>query len=168
MSNEEKVNYEMEVIDPNQSEFELLSSGFLKLSVGEKIYPKVTLNRLLPYTYEEKYISVLEDNKEIGIIEDLGEFERRQYEMIMKNLCYKYYIPEITKIKGTKEKMGFLYVEAETDAGEKEICIADFTSNIRVIKGNMMSITDVEGNKYRISDFAKLDTISRQKIDVFL
>mgnify|MGYP003253352893 FL=1 len=64
--------------------------------------------------------------------------------------------------------MGFLYINLDTKGGEKEICIADFVSNIRLIKESLLSITDVEGNKYRMSNIQKLDKDSRQKIDVFL
>ena len=111
---------------------------------------------------------MIQNQEEIGIIKDLSELESKEYDQVIKHLNYKYYIPEITKINSVKEKMGFLYINLDTKGGEKEICIADFVSNIRLIKENFLSITDVEGNKYRMSNIQKLDKDSRQKIDVFL
>lgn len=155
-------------IDATKVKFETLENGFLKLTLEDKVYDKVTLTRLLPYSQEEAYITVMQNQEEIGIIKDLSELESKEYDQVIKQLNYKYYIPEITKINSVKEKMGFLYINLDTKGGEKEICIADFVSNIRLIKENLLSITDVEGNKYRMSNIQKLDKDSRQKIDVFL
>lgn len=155
-------------IDTKKAQFETLESGFLKLNLEGKVYDKVTLTRLLPYSQEESYITVIQGQEEIGIIKDLSTLEKQQYNKVIAHLNYKYYIPEITKINSVKEKMGFLYIDLETTGGQKEICIADFVSNIRIIKENLLSITDVEGNKYRMSNIGALDKESRQKIDVFL
>lgn len=155
-------------IDTKKAQFETLESGFLKLSLEGKVYDKVTLTRLLPYSQEESYITVIQGQEEIGIIKDLSALDKQQYNKVTAHLNYKYYIPEITKINSVKEKMGFLYIDLETTGGQKEICIADFVSNIRIIKDNLLSITDVEGNKYRMSNIGALDKESRQKIDVFL
>ena len=155
-------------IDATKVKFETLENGFLKLTLEDKVYDKVTLTRLLPYSQEEAYIAVIQNQEEIGIIKDLSELESKEYDQVIIHLNYKYYIPEITKINSVKEKMGFLYINLDTKGGEKEICIADFVSNIRLIKENLLSITDVEGNKYRMSNIQKLDKDSRQKIDVFL
>lgn len=155
-------------IDVEKAQFETLENGFLKLTLGDQVYDKVTLTRLLPYSYEQAYITVIADKEEIGIIKQLEGMEKEQYDQVIDHLNYKYYIPEITKVENVKEKMGFLYIDLETTAGQKEVCIADFVSNIRVIKGSLLSITDVEGNKYRMHNIEALDKESRQKLDVFL
>ena len=155
-------------IDATKVKFETQENGFLKLILDDEVYEKVTLTRLLPYSQEEAYIAVMQNQEEIGIIKDLSELDAEQYDQVQKHLHYKYYIPEITKINHVKEKMGFLYMNLDTKGGSKEICIADFVSNIRLIKDNLLSITDVEGNKYRMSNIQQLDKDSRQKIDIFL
>lgn len=155
-------------IDATKVKFETQENGFLKVTLEDKIYEKVTLTRLLPYSQEDTYIAIMQNQEEIGIIKDLSELDSEQYDQVQKHLHYKYYIPEITKINNVKEKMGFLYMNLETKGGTKEICIADFVSNIRLIKDHLLSITDVEGNKYRMSNIQQLDKDSRQKIDIFL
>ena len=155
-------------IDATKVKFETQENGFLKVTLEDKVYEKVTLTRLLPYSQEDAYIAIMQNQEEIGIIKDLSELDSEQYDQVQKHLHYKYYIPEITKINNVKEKMGFLYMNLETKGGTKEICIADFVSNIRLIKDHLLSITDVEGNKYRMSNIQQLDKDSRQKIDIFL
>ena len=95
-------------IDTKKAQFETLESGFLKLSLEGKVYDKVTLTRLLPYSQEESYITVVQGQEEIGIIKDLSALDKQQYNKVIAHLNYKYYIPEITKINSVKEKMGFL------------------------------------------------------------
>ena len=97
-------------IDATKVKFETLENGFLKLTLEDKVYDKVTLTRLLPYSQEEAYIAVIQNQEEIGIIKDLSELESKEYDQVIKHLNYKYYIPEITKINSVKEKMGFLYI----------------------------------------------------------
>lgn len=150
-------------------QIEKMASGFLKVTKDGKTYEKVNAVRLFPYQYEEKYIALLdENNEEITILNDLESLGKEERTLLLNYLSYKYYMPEITKIHQIKEKMGYLYVDLETTAGKKEVCIADFVSNIRLIKEKILSITDVEGNKYRVSDFHALDGLSKQKLDVFL
>ncbi|MEF9959275.1 MAG: DUF1854 domain-containing protein [Niameybacter sp.] len=148
---------------------EKLPSGFLRVTKDGESYEKVNVVRLFPYQYERNYIAFLDkDNQEITILKDLDELREKERTLVLEYLSYKYYMPEITKVNQVKEKMGFLYVDIETTAGQKEVCIADFVSNIRMIKNTILSITDVEGNKYRVSDFNTLDQLSKQKLDVFL
>lgn len=150
-------------------QIEKMPSGFLKVTKAGETYEKVNVVRLFPYQYEKKYIALLDqDNKEITILKDLNDLKEEERALLLDYLSYKYYMPEITKVNQVKEKMGFLYVDLDTTAGQKEVCIADFVSNIRLIKNKILSITDVEGNKYRISDFNTLDQMSKQKLDVFL
>lgn len=150
-------------------QIEKMPSGFLKVIKDGETYEKVNVVRLFPYQYEKKYIALLDqENKEITILKDLNDLKEEERTLLLDYLSYKYYMPEITKVNQVKEKMGFLYVDLDTTAGKKEVCIADFVSNIRLIKNKILSITDVEGNKYRISDFNTLDQMSKQKLDVFL
>ncbi|WP_053986000.1 DUF1854 domain-containing protein [Niameybacter massiliensis] len=150
-------------------QIEKMPSGFLKVIKDGETYEKVNVVRLFPYQYEKKYIALLDqENKEITILKDLNDLREEERTLLLDYLSYKYYMPEITKVNQVKEKMGFLYVDLDTTAGKKEVCIADFVSNIRLIKNKILSITDVEGNKYRISDFNTLDQLSKQKLDVFL
>ena len=150
-------------------QIEKMPSGFLKVIKDGETYENVNVVRLFPYQYEKKYSALLDqENKEITILKDFNDLKEEERTLLLDYLSYKYYMPEITKVNQVKEKMGFLYVDLDTTAGKKEVCIADFVSNIRLIKNKILSITDVEGNKYRISDFNTLDQMSKQKLDVFL
>ena len=65
-------------IDATKVKFETLENVFLKLTLEDKVYDKVTLTRLLPYSQEEAYIAVIQNQEEIGIIKDLSELESKE------------------------------------------------------------------------------------------
>ncbi len=155
-------------IDPARAEFKLLDSGFLSLRVGDVFYPKVTLTRLFPYFHENRYISVLVDKEEVGILDDIEALPEQQQETVQSYLRYKYYIPTITAIREAHDTLGYLYLTAVTPGGEVELCISDTASNIRVMHGKTVNIRDVEGNLYHIPDYNTLDAASRQRIELFL
>lgn len=67
MDTADQVNY----LGP-EAEFSLTQGGFVNLSYQGKIYEKVNLRRLLPFTDRSHYISVLTEEEEIGILRDLA------------------------------------------------------------------------------------------------
>lgn len=170
-------NFELDkltILDAGETAFEKDNNGFLKLCYKGKEYEKVSLTRLLPYVSEEKYISVTYMNeedewKEIGVIEDISEFESEQLETVKGYLDFKYYIPEIVKIYKIRDnRMGYLFLEAETTSGSKKIAVSDWWHNFRIINDKMLAVTDSDGNRYRVSDIEKLDKPSMKKLQLFI
>ncbi|MBR4305530.1 MAG: DUF1854 domain-containing protein [Ruminiclostridium sp.] len=153
---------------------EKAESGFLNAEVSGERYERVSLTRLIPFVDEEKYISVTyrtEDKewKEIGVIEDIKNLSADKQEIVREYLSFKYYIPTITKInKITDNRMGYLFLEAETTAGKKKIAVNDWWHNFRVIQDKMLSVTDADGNRYCIPELEKLDKASVKKLQLFI
>lgn len=149
-------------------------SGYLSLSYDGKDYEKVDLTRLVPFNDENRYISVSYKNeedewKEIGVIKDLNELTDDVKSTVSAYLKLKYYIPEIKKIdKITDNQMGYLFLEAETTAGEKKIAVYDWWHNFRVIHGKMLAVTDADGNRYSVPDVDRLDKASLKKLQLFI
>lgn len=84
-------------------------------------------------------------------------------------LKLKYYIPEIKKIhRITDNQMGYLFLEADTTAGEKKIAVYDWWHNFRVIHGKMLAVTDADGNRYSVPDVDRLDKASIKKLQLFI
>lgn len=73
--------------------FSLTPGGFVNLSYEGKVYEKVNLRRLLPFTDRGHYISVLTEEEEIGILRDLDCLPKAQRELIWEVLGYKYFTP---------------------------------------------------------------------------
>ena len=149
-------------------------SGFLNAEAFGEKYERVSLTRLVPFMDEEKYISVTyktEDNewKEIGVIEDIRKLSEEKQKIVREYLSFKYYIPVITKInKITDNRMGYLFLEAETTAGAKKIAVNDWWHNFRMIQNKMLSVTDADGNRYCVPEVEQLDKASVKKLQLFI
>ncbi len=139
-----------------------------------KQYKQVNLTRLLPFLTKKEYISVSYLNsegefREIGVIKCIDELATEQMKLVDTFLEFKYYMPEITKITSAKENSGgHLFVDVETSAGKKRLCIRDWYSNFRMLNKETLYIVDADGNKYFAPDISKLDRKSKAFIDLFV
>ncbi len=164
----------LNILSPKDVILETSESGFLNYKNGDKTVERVNLTRLVPYISEDKYISVTYKNeneewKEIGVIEDINDLPDDIQAVAREFLRLKYYIPVITKInKITDNRMGYLFLEAETTAGEKKIAVNDWWHNFRMIQNTMLSVTDADGNRYTIPEVSKLDKASIKKLQLFI
>ena len=130
---------------------------------------RVFFHRCFPFETPDEYISVLnKDGREYAMIRHLNELPAEAQEIIRAELDRKYLCPTVIKIKSLKEKLGYSFWEVESDVGELTFSMHDTYRNIARVGGGMLIITDVDGNRYRIEDVAKLDRKSFKKIELYL
>lgn len=161
------------VLDGSKLELKKEKSGYLTVSYCGMTYRKVTPTRLIPFYSKTTYISLSYENeekefREIGVIKDMKELPKEQYELLDQYLEYKYYMPEITRVYNIKDNMrGSIFVKADTTSGSKTICIRDWYQNFRLIGGDYLYVNDADGNKYFCPDVNKLDRKSRNVLEMF-
>ncbi len=164
----------LELLDCSKLEFFRDDAGFISLKYDGNEYFNVRLTRLVPFYSKTTYISVAYDNedrefKEIGVIKDMKELSPEQYELVNSYLEYKYYMPEITKVYSIKDNSrGFIFVDIDTTAGRKTICIRDWYSNFRLLTDKYLYASDVDGNKYFCDDISKLDKKSLAVLEIYI
>ena len=164
----------LNILSPDKIGLTETESGYLEFSYDGRDYEKVDLTRLVPFNDENRYISVSYKNeedewKEIGVIKDLDDLSADTKKTADDYLKLKYYIPEIKKIhRITDNQMGYLFLEADTTAGEKKIAVYDWWHNFRVIHGKMLAVTDADGNRYSVPDVDRLDKASIKKLQLFI
>ena len=106
--------------------------------------------------------------KEIGIIRSTEDFPEEQKSLLEKELDRRYYMPKITEIKKMKEKMGYTNWTVDTDFGEVTFSVRDTYKNMVKLPKGRCIITDVDGNRYEISDINQLDKKSYKKIELLI
>lgn len=130
---------------------------------------RVWFHRAFPFETPNEYISVLDkDGREHGLIRTLEGFSDEARDIILGELDRKYLCPVISKILSLKEKLGYSYWEVETDYGKLSFSMYDTYRNIARVGGGLLIIQDVDGNRYRIDDYNKLDRKSYKKIELYL
>lgn len=164
----------LELLDAGKLTFHRDDAGFISLEYEGNEYFNVRLTRLMPFYSATTYISVAYDNeekefKEIGVIKDMKYLSPEQYKLVDEYLEYKYFMPEITKVHSIKDNSrGFIFVDIDTTAGRKTICIRDWYSNFRMLTEKYLYAADVDGNKYACHDISKLDKKSMSTLEIYI
>ena len=160
------------MIDTSAAVFAPEKGGYISLTYKGTEYKKIKLNRALPYRSPNEYICVSDkDGKEIGIIKTIDDLSDEQKTVVLGELDKLYYSPSVTRILSAKDRMGYMYFEVETTAGKRDFAVRDASRNIKFIdpdRKTSVQIRDVDGNRYIIDDFMKLDAASAKKIEAFL
>lgn len=164
---------DIKYILPKESIFYKNSGGFIGLKIAleleEKDFKRVALMRSFPLSNSNKYISVRDkDGNEIGIIYDTLEFPQEIQKLFEEELNRRYFLPIIKNINSIKEEFGYTYWEVLTDIGKKRFTIRKDNNSFVNVKDNRIMVSDVDGNRYEISDYKKLDTKSYKLIELLL
>jgi hypothetical protein len=156
-------------LKPDNCIFYKNNGGFLGLKFDDEDYKKVLLYRSFPFTFPNNFVSVRDnDNKEIGIIDDMMEFQKDTILLFEEELKRRYLLPTILNIKNIKDEFGYSYWEVITEIGERKFTIKRDNSSFLNVKDNLILITDVDGNRYDIKDYTKLDEKSYKLIELLL
>ena len=170
---EPEQNTDIGLLDTRETDFYKTDGGFTGLRYKGKTIPRVSFRRALPIGKPDSYISVADDeNKEIGIIRDIGDLSHTQRDVVREDLAKRYFCPSVQSVKSVKDKMGYVYMELIlTGAGttyEKSCAINDVNRNIRMIDGSRLLIFDVDGNRYIIENIQALDKKSMSRLEPYM
>lgn len=156
-------------LEPKKCALTFNDNGFLVLTLDGESKGRVKLIKSYPYSLNDEYICVhdLEDN-EIGIIRDLKNLDKESCENALKELQSRYYCPTVTSVKSIKERMGHFYFETVIDGKDKNFTVRDLTRNLRFSGENTLLIFDVDGNRYIIPEYEKIEQKSRRLLEPYL
>lgn len=155
-------------VSPDACAFYLSDAGFLGVEIDGEKHDRVILKRALPFKDPDRYICITDvDKKELGIIEAVNAFSEEQQKLIANELRLRYFCPVITQILSIKEKMGHFYFDVKIGDVKKSFTVKDISKNIRA-HGDNVDITDVDGNRFRITDFSAIGAKSRRKLEPYI
>ena len=155
----------------NKDKFERTSGGFVNFTYDGVKYDRVKVVRLFPFTDADKYISIRENTdkaKEIGIIENLDDFDEETKEILREQLRLNYFTPVIQKIMSIKDEYGYAYFHVMTDKGECKFAINMASNAVTKLSDSRLIIMDLDENRFEIRDVNALTQKERRKLDLFL
>ena len=154
-------------LETEKVKFYVNENGFTAMKIGEEEYKRVKLLRSCPQTKPYEYICVFdEENKEIGIIEDIGQLDENSREIAKKELEGRYFSPEITEIVSVKERAGRFFFDCKIGDYKKNFTVKDISRNVFTVNG-LIRMVDVDGNRY-ILNFDKISKKSKRLIEPYL
>lgn len=175
---------ELEYIDPQTAKFAINENHILTLEWNGRFYPCVQLHRSFPFSNPNMYISVRDDDDsdkdkvreigndkkiEIGIIKNLNDFDPITKNILEKYLDLRYFAPSITEIVSIKEEFGYRYWTVVTDKGNcKFTTTLGRNTIVNIGACDMVMIYDVDGNRFKVENFSKIDSKIRKQLEMFM
>lgn len=165
-------------LTPDNAHFFPSEGGLISLTIendkGEtESFERVVVLRSFPITDPDEFLSIREPDinergEEIGIIENINQFDEKTRELLLVELDRRYFVPKIYKINSVKEKFESSYWEVKTSAGDVTFVMRNPFNNIRVLEDGRVFMNDIDGNCFEIPDPKRLDPYSYKKIEVYL
>ena len=124
------------------------------------VHTAVLPMRAFPLTRPNRYISLLDANQnEIGVIEDIKQLDKAARRLLEEELEKCYFMPKITKIHSIEGHFGVTQWEVDTDRGPIHF---DLRSRYDIVslEEERILIKDVDGVRYEVSNYHKLDAKS--------
>jgi hypothetical protein len=134
----------------------------------ERSYIRVRPVQASPVSFPDKYISLLDvKNEEVAFIEDVSKLDDISREVIREELARRYLKAEIIRVASIQMEFGVTYWQVETDRGARDF-VTRGHENTYWVTDTRLLLTDVDGNRFEIGDYLKLDEQSIKLIESFV
>lgn len=155
--------------DATPADFDLFTdtSGRLRLTMkGERSYLDVRVARAFPFSYPGEYFALQDGaGKVICMVRRLKDLPEEARKLAEAALDRQYFIPVIGQVKSLREEYGVVYVDVETDRGPKQLVATGLRDAIVDLGDGELLLADVDGNRFRIPDWRRLDGRSRKFLE---
>jgi hypothetical protein len=132
---------------------------------NERSYIRVRPVQTSPLTYPDRYIALLDSkNEEVGFIDSLDDLDATSAQVIREELASRYLKAQIEKIHSIQMEFGVTYWNVSTDRGPREFVVRGHETT-HWISDTRLLITDVDGNRFEIVDYTRMDPHSVRLIE---
>ncbi len=144
------------------------AAGRLICSCNGQTYEGVVPVRAFPIAAPDEYVSLIaQDGHELAWIEALDSLPEDARALIMNELSYREFTPEIQRIVKVSSFATPSTWQIETDRGATELLLKA-EDHIRRLSHTALLITDGYGISFLLRNLENLDSHSRKLLDRFL
>ncbi|MCX5654647.1 MAG: DUF1854 domain-containing protein [Planctomycetota bacterium] len=172
-----------DAVEPNQTEIRFLAPDMCRIHLGthdalhvtvknERIYGGVYAAYAFPVAHPDEYIALIhtagEEEVEIGVIRNLGDFPEEDAGLVRQALARRYFVHTITQIRRVGWKHGFVNLVVETDKGPADILVPWRHDRAFDYGRRGKVLVDLENNRYLIEDLEKLPPRDRNEFQRYI
>jgi hypothetical protein len=154
-------------LDPSKVFLFRDDSGRLRLTIEEdRSYLEAKVVRAFPLSDPDHYFAFLMGNdKVIGIVADAAELKPESRQLACDEVGRRYFSPRIKRIYSLKEEYGAFYFDVDTESGKREFVVKGIRDAVVDLGNGEVLIMDVDGNRYKISNWNDMDDKSRRLLE---
>jgi hypothetical protein len=153
---------DMNKLDPQKITFIKSHSGMLDIVMPDRTVEGVHCVQMFPLSDPERFISVVRpvkpDPDEVGVIERLKDLPADQQKLVIEDIKFRYFVPEIEDILDVEDSAGLYEMDLVTERGPRTIFILNPRESISTTDDGIMLLTDVEKCRYKITNFSRLSS----------
>jgi hypothetical protein len=156
---DERATGEVRVLDPTAVRLFRTPEGVPRAVVGDELCClRVLIMCSFPLSRPHEFISLRDgSNREVGLIERLGDLDRESRRVAEEEIERRYFLPEITAVSKLSGHFGLYEWEVDTDRGPRTFMVRGRSESVIQMPPRRVLVTDVLGNRYQVSDYARLD-----------
>lgn len=156
-------------LTPDNTVFHQNEGGFLDVTAEGKRYSRVSIIRAFPFTDPDVYLSVRDaDLDEIGIIENIHDFDDDTAKLLQRHIDIRYFTPKIVAVRSVKDRAGIATMDCDTDKGHTVFQFRTGGESVIRLSETRIVFTDLDGNRYEIADLSALTAQEQKKLDLYL
>ncbi len=132
---------------------------------NERSYIRVRPVQASPMAYPDHYVSLLDiKNEEVAFVKDLNDLDDESRRVIKEELAHRYLKAKIEQVHSIQMEFGVTYWDVTTDRGKREFVIRGH-ENTHWASEKRLLLTDVDGNRFEIIDYTRLEPNSIRLIE---
>lgn len=158
---------DFEFLDPRTMRLFRSDLGWLRLEVkDDRCYLDVKVARTFPLSDPEHYYGFLNaKDKVIGLVMDPSKLDQDSKKIAEEELIRRYFTPIIHRFFRMKEEYGAVYCDVETNLGPRQFVVKGIRDSILDLGDGRVLLMDVDGNRYMVKDWPRLDDKSRRLLE---
>lgn len=159
---------DLNYLDPAQLTFQRpVGASSLRAIVGEdRCILDARLRRVFPLSNPDQYLSVQDgEGKEVGILRDLDTLEHESRRLAEQELDRCYFTPKILQLNSVRQEGGLWTFDVLTSRGPIRFYVRNWRDSSSEIAPGRFLIQSVDGQRFEIEDYQRLDSNSQLLIE---
>jgi hypothetical protein len=144
--------------------------GTLRLTVGDdRSYPVVKLYQAWPLSHPGRFLALVDaKGDEIATVDELSRLSPESRAVAEEELRRRYLTARIEGITEIRTEFGVTYWHVRTHRGDRDFVVQSLSESCVWLSDRQILITDVDGNRFEITDRGALDADSRRLLESVL
>ena len=156
-------------LDPSKVRFFRHGAALRATIDGELSIPRAKVLDAFPLTDPGRVLSLRDGaNEEIGLLADPEKLSEAGRRLVDEELQRRYILPVIRRILSVRERFGTQDWTVETDLGRRTFTTRHIRENLAQPTPDRVIITDVDENRYEVTDIFALDDLSQRMLQAHI
>lgn len=133
---------------------------------GDRCVLSARIRKVFPLSHPDNYFSIQDgEGKEVGILRSLDELDHDSRRVAEQDLDWRYFTPKILKLNSVKQEGGLWTFDVLSSRGPVQFYVRNWRDSSSEITPGRFLIQSVDGQRFEIEDYQKLDTGSQLLIE---